>query len=368
MLRAIECLGYVQIDTINVIARSHHIVLFTRCPDYSQGFLHELQAKDKKIFEYWAHAASLIPMKDYRFYLRAIEKKPKEDSWIAKWIREHRGVVKNVRSRITREGSLTAGDFQDTKKRRRGSWWDWKPAKMALEVLFWQGHLMIKERRNFQKVYDLTERVLPDNLDIAKPTEEEEKEFFTRRALSAMGVATEKDINSYIGVSGKLNEWVNEMVHSKEILKVEIKGIEKPYYLLKDDFTELEKGCVEDDPRVRFLSPFDNSIVLRDRTGALFNFNYSLEAYVPKHKRKYGYFCLPVLWCDQLVGRIDPKVDRQNQILIVNNLHLEEKELNYNRFFPALSRALSEFARFHNCEKIQLNEEIPAKIRREVLV
>ena len=364
--RVIENLSYVQIDTINVIERSHHIVFFTRCPDYMPIYLHQLQSKDKKIFEYWAHAASFIPMNDYRFYISAMKKKPEKDSWLDKWIKENRNLIKRVKTKVVKEGPLSSSDFRDVKNRKRGPWWDWKPAKMALEVLFWQGVLMIKERRNFQRVYDLTERVIPKNLDITEPTEEEEKKFFIRRALSAMGVATEKDINSYIGISGKLNKWIEQMQNSEEILKIEIDGLKKPYYVLTDDISKLKKDKVKVIPTVSFLSPFDNSIILRDRTSALFGFKYSLECYVPKQKRKYGYFCLPILWGNQLVGRIDPKADRQHKVLIINNLHIENKDLDYNEFMPALSTTLNKFASFHNFEKIEFSKKVPAKIKHNI--
>ena len=367
ILHTIEKLGYIQIDTINVIERSHHLVIFTRCPDYKKENLHELQAKDKKIFEYWAHAASFIPMKDYRFYLRAIEKKPKKDSWLGKWIGENRKLIKKVKERIIKDGALTASDFGNVADRKRGTWWDWKPAKMALEVLFWQGVLMIKERQNFQRVYDLTERVLPKNIDSTKPTLEEEKRFFIIRALKAMGAATVKDINSYIGVSGKLNEWIEYLHESKKIQKIEIEDLKKTYYILNEDAAEFERGVMETDSKVYLLSPFDNSIILRDRTKDLFGFNYSLECYVPKRQRKYGYFCLPILWHNQLVGRIDPKANRQNKIFFINNIHLEDKKLDYIQFMPALAQTLNDFCRFHDCEKVALNKNIPAKIRRYIL-
>lgn len=367
VLRVIEKLGYVQIDTINVIERSHHIVLFTRLSDYKQKFLHELLAKEKEIFEYWAHAASFIPMKDYRFYLRAIERKPKKDSWFGKWIGKHHSLIRKVRQRVSRDGPLMTSDFTDNAGRKRGTWWDWKPAKMALEVLFWQGVLMIKERRKFQRVYDITERVLPKNLDTTKPTIEEEKKFFINRALRALGIATVQGINGYIGISGKLNKWIHKMVKEKEILEIEIRGLKKTYYILCNDLEGLKKRKATTDSKIRLLSPFDNAIILRDRTRDLFGFNYSLECYVPKNKRKYGYFCLPILWQNQFVGRIDPKADRQNNILIINNLHLENKKIDYKKFRPALAEVLNELSRFHNCEKIEFNKKIPSKITRAIL-
>jgi uncharacterized protein YcaQ len=367
VLSVIEKLGYVQIDTINVIERSHHIVLFTRCLDYKQEYLHLLQSQDKKIFEYWAHAASFIPMKDYRFYIRTIEKRPKQDSWHGKWIKENRSLIDKVRKRVEKEGPLSASDFGDIANRKRGTWWDWKPAKVALETLFWQGVLMIKERRNFQRVYDITERVLPKNISTIKPTIDDEKRFFITRALGALGVATIKDINSYIGVSGKLNEWVNKMLKAKETTEIEIIGIKKPYYVLSKDVPELLTNRKTSDTRVYFLSPFDNSLILRDRTRELFGFNYNLECYVPKNKRKYGYFCLPILWQDRFVGRIDTKADRQNKILLINNIHLEDKKIISKEFMNAFAQSLLKFRDFHNCKKIEFNRKIPIKIRRAIV-
>jgi len=367
VLHIIEKLGYVQIDTINVVERSHHLILFTRLPDYKHSYLHDLQAKDRKLFEYWAHAASFIPMKDYRYYLTTMKRKPKKGSWLDRWIKKNRSLIKRVKARVVKEGPLAASDFADVDKRRRGTWWDWKPTKMALEVLFWQGELMIKERQNFQRLYDLTERVLPRNIDTNQPTEEEEKIFFMERSLGALGIGTEQDISKYIGVDGRLNKWIHQMHKSGEIVKIEIEGLRRPYYILKSDLTKLKKGMTTKDSKVRLLSPFDNSVILRERTRKLFGFNYSLECYMPKKKRKYGYFCLPILWRNQFVGRIDPKADRQNKTLIINNLHLEDKKIDFKTFIPALSRSLHEFAHFNNCEKIELNNKISSQIRHVIL-
>ncbi len=366
VLHVLDKLGYVQIDTINVVERSHHLVFFTRLPDYKHTHLHALHAKDQKVFEYWAHAASFIPMKDYRYYRATMQKKPKRGSWLDRWIKKNRVLIKKVRARVIKQGPLAASDFGDVEGRRRGTWWDWKPAKMALEVLFWQGYLMIKERRNFQRIYDITERVLPETVDTTQPDEDEEKRFFIMRALGALGIGTEQDISRYIGVSGRLSKWVHQMHKNGEVVKVDITGSKKPYYMLGRDLAEIHKDTTGVGSRVRLLSPFDNSIILRDRTSALFGFNYSLECYVPKNKRKYGYFCLPILWGNQFVGRIDPKADRQKRAFIINNLHLEGKKLDLKTFIPALSKCLKEFARFHKCEEIELSKNIPARIRRMI--
>ena len=365
-LRIIQKLGYVQIDTISVVERSHHIVLRSRSPDYRKEHLQILQAKDKKIFEYWAHAASFIPMEDYRFYLRAIRRKPRPGSWFDMWTKKHPRVVKQVRRRIEKEGALMPSDFGDTANRQRGPWWDWKPAKAALEVLFWRGELMIKERQNFQRVYDLTERVLPSSIDTTLPSEQEEKEFFIRRALNAMGLATLQDINRYIGISGNLNKWVTRMHDAEEICKVQVQGLKRPYYVLSRDLSNVLRRKPIKGEKAKLLSPFDNSIILRDRTEALFDFAYTLECYMPRKKRKYGYYSLPILWHEQLVGRIDPKADRQRSVLLINSIHFEKEFKPSKVFLSSLANSLNDFAAFNACEHIKLNRDIPANIARRL--
>jgi uncharacterized protein YcaQ len=360
--KVIDQLGYVQIDTISVIERSHHLVLYTRNPNYQQSHLHNLQAKDKKIFEYWAHAASFVPMKDYRYYLPRMKQKHVYGSWIHNWIEKNRAVLKMVRRRIEKEGALSASDFEDEPNRKRGPWWDWKPAKMALEILFWQGILMVKERRSFQRVYDLTERVLPKGLDITKPSDKEEKQFFIKRALQAIGVANGYDIRNYIAIKKDLTPYLKSFEKTEEIQQVEIEGVKNPYYILTKDLARLNKEKIDLGEKVHLLSPFDNLIILRNRTKALFDFDYSLECYVPKHKRKYGYFSLPILWQGKLVGLIDPKADRTNETFLVQNIHLLDHRINYKRFGPAFVLALNYFAKFHKCPKIQFNKNVPKKI------
>lgn len=362
--KIINQLGYVQIDTISVIERSHHLVLFTRNPEYKHNHLHDLQAKDKKIFEYWAHAASFVPMKDYRYYLPRMKSKHVYGSWISNWIKDNRKVLKLVRKRIEKDGELSASDFEDEPNRKRGPWRDWKPAKMALEILFWQGILMVKERRNFQRVYDLTERVLPKGLDLSLPTDKEEKEFFIKRALRAMGVACEYDMRFYILVKKNLTPYIKSMLKTGEIEQVEIEGLKNPYYTLSSDKKNWHGS--HSHQKVYFLSPFDNLIIIRNRTKALFNFDYTLECYVPKHKRKYGYFSLPILWLGELVGLIDLKADRANQTLLVQNLHLHKHKIDCKKFRPAFNKTLDNFARFHKCPKIQFNKTVSHGIMKSL--
>jgi uncharacterized protein YcaQ len=359
--KVIDQLGYVQIDTISVIERSHHLVLYTRNHNYEHSHLHDLQANDKKIFEYWAHAASFVPMKDYRYYLPRMKRRHVYGSWIHNWIEKNRPVLKMVRKRIEKEGALSASDFEDEPNRKRGPWWDWKPAKMALEILFWQGILMVKERRSFQRIYDLTERVLPKGLDTTLPTDSEEKQFFIKLALQAMGVANEYDIRNYISIKKNLSPYLKSLEKGGEIQHIEIEGTKSSYYIITG-CDPVKRSLSFDYHSVDFLSPFDNLIILRNRTKTLFDFDYSLECYVPKHKRKYGYFSLPILWQGQLVGLIDPKADRANSTFLIQNLHLHNNRIDYKRFGPAFAQALNDFAQFHKCPKIQFSKSISHKI------
>ena len=366
-LRVIEKLGYVQIDTINVIERSHHVVLFTRCPDYPTSCLDKLHA-EKKLFEYWAHEASYIPMNDFRYYLPVMKRLTKKYASVRNWIKKHRALMRRVRQRVACEGPLSARDFKDVKNRKRGTWWDWKPAKTALEMLFWQGEFMIKERNNFQRVYDLTERVIPSDIDQTYPTQDEENEFFIRRALGALGVATIQDINRYFTVSSRLDTHLTKMRTAGEIIEVCIRGFKRKYYCLAKDSTRLQRCKKNADNIVRLLSPFDNAIILRERTKALFDFTYALECYTPRNKRKYGYFCLPILWRNELVGRIDPKADRKENALIVNNLYIEKDVPDTKQFMHALSAALHTFAAFNSCERIAVSKHVPLRTRRQLSV
>ncbi len=364
--RVIDTLGYVQIDTISVIERSHHIVLFNRCPDYRHSFLDELLTQDRKIFEYWAHMASYVPMKDYRYYIRKMKRPPQEGSWLHTWLKSHQPILKKVRRRIEKEGALSARDFADVRGRKRGSWWDWKPAKMALEVLFWRGELMIRERRNFQRVYDLSERILPPGIDTTLPHADEEKRFFLKRALHALGVATEQDMQNYIRLRESLKSVIEEMLSSGEIRTVSIKGISKLYYLHAQDLESLEGKQMRCGNRVYFLSPFDNTIIMRERTKALFDFDYALECYKPKKQRTFGYFCLPVSWKNDLVGRIDLKADRKTGTLIIRNLHIEKKNIVLEKFLPPFMNALTAFARFHSAKSVLCEYVSPARFKKAV--
>jgi uncharacterized protein YcaQ len=364
--RTIEALGYVQIDTISVVERAHHHTLWTRRPDYDHEMLHELQAKDRRVFEYWGHAASYLPMSDYRFYIPQMRQfeNPKS-SWMRRRLEKHGHMMGAVLDRIRAEGPLCSKDFEPPPGTKRGTWWDWKPAKVALELLFWQGKLMIDERRSFQRVYDLTERVLPESVDTRVPGDDELGRFLVRRALHAYGVAQEREIRHHIDVGGKdvISNALRELEGTGEVIRKEIEGISGASYYALAKTVETSEKSRRPKPHLYLLSPFDNLIIQRDRIRRLFGFDYALECYVPPKKRRYGYFTLPVLFDDEFVGRIDPKADRKAKTLIVRTVHLEDDADDLDALLPLLAGAICEYARFNRCEKIRIERTAPKAIR-----
>ena len=362
--RVVEHLGYVQIDTISVIERAHHHVLWTRMPGYRPEHLHQAQAWERTIFEYWGHAASYLPMMDYRFYLPMMKSfhEPK-GAWYRGWAEKYDSLLEPVKKRIREEGPLAARDFEHPAG-RKGPWWDWKPAKAALELLFWRGELMVRERRGFERIYDLTERGLPAGTDTRMPTDEELGRFMIRRALTALGLACEREIRDYIRIGDRqvVSRALAGMESGGEIVRLSVHGQKGTAYALPAVLEGALGLRAARPPRVRFLSPFDNLAIFRPRLRERFGFDYAFECYVPRHKRSHGYFVLPVLFGEEIVGRLDPKADRAGKTLLVRRLAIEPEFASADGLVPALARALQDFARFNGCERVRLERVLPVRL------
>lgn len=346
-LNAAEQLGYVQIDTLAVVARAHHHTLWSRVPDHREEHLHELLEKDKSIFEYWSHAASYLPMNEYRFSLP--RKKAYADGK-EHWFAQDKKIKKFVLDRIKAEGALQSRDFE-FKRSGPGNWYEWKPAKRALEQLFMEGKLMVAKRQGFQKVYDLTERVLPANVDASLPTAKENAEFLIRKMIKAHGIVEEKEI-SYLrkGLKDDVSTALKRLIKSGELTEVKLEGTDALYVVSNaDDFPEIVTSA---EKKIHILSPFDNLLIQRKRVLSLFDFDYMIECYLPEHKRKFGYFCLPVLYADKFVGRFDPKADRASGIFYVKSMYWEKGFQPDEAFNINFGRKLKEFAAFNGCKKI----------------
>ncbi|MGF1684180.1 winged helix-turn-helix domain-containing protein [Photobacterium minamisatsumaniensis] len=345
-LASIIQLGYVQIDTIATVQRAHHHTLWSRNPGYKTSLLNQLVA-DKSVFEYWSHAAAYLPMQDYRYSLprKLALKEGKQNHWFQ---RDHK-LMRDVLKRIEDEGPLMAKDFTSESKKSNG--WGSKPTKQALENLYMQGDLMIADRKHFHKVYDLTERVLPNNIDVSVPTEKEYAHFLVLRYLRAHGFGDLSEISYLLkGVKPLVKAAINELCGSDKV--VQFKMNDKVYYTYTGAFERLNERLNRQ--KAKILSPFDNLLIQRKRAQAVFNFDYLLECYLPAAKRQYGYFCLPILWDGKLVARADCKADKHSSTLQVLNLFLESTLRKKEPFFTALEDELSAFAQFNQCDKYQI--------------
>ena len=359
---AIAHLGYVQIDTISVVERAHHHVLWTRVKNYQPEYL-DAAVRDKTIFEYWFHAAAYLPINDYRFALPRMNAiKSGEKHWFADIDKK---LLKSVYKRIETEGPLRARDFADTANTSTG-WWDWKPAKQAIEKLFMQGDLMIVGREGFQKRYDLTERVLPANVCTTTPDHNDEAKHLIDTTLRAHGFASLKSF-SYLRKGKELRQSVRDCIEAYsdngQVVKIQSQTGEEFY---------ADAECLEGSKRVgstvMLLSPFDNLVIQRERCRGVFNFDYQLECYVPAAKRVYGYFCLPILYKDKLVGRIDCKADRKSGILQIKYL---QHEVADEEFLTSLADELNRFKQFNNCRSIDViktEKASSAKKLRKLLI
>ena len=348
VLRAIEQIGYVQIDTISVVERAHHHVLGSRVANYRPAILEQL-VRERKLFEYWFHAASWLPMEHYRFSLPRMHQLNGERHWFKD---SDSKLMHEILARIASDGPLRARDFEDTRQSNSG-WWDWKPAKQALEQLFMQGELMVSARKGFQKVYDLPERVLPGWVDTRMPTLDEFAAHLIDTSLRAHGFVTLVAV-TYLRKGQALREAVKRQLQTlieEGLLTQQALGKSCNVYL---DPERLETQAPRSIAQVRILSPFDNLLIQRQRCREVFAFDYQIECYVPEPLRQFGYFCLPLLYRDRLVGRIDCKAHRAQARLEIKSVHIEKP---VGEDFPELmAAALKSFASFNGCEQIDVSD------------
>ena len=351
----IQHLGYIQIDTISVIERAHHHTLWIRNPRYQPSQLDKLQ-RQCNVFEYWSHAAAYLPIEDYRICLPNMELVKKGNRL---WFKADPKLKKKVLERIRVEGPLQSKDFENNGKTKLPMW-EWKPAKYALETLFMEGELMVVRREKFQKVYDLRDRVLPDHVDRSMPDTRELCEILVDRYLAANGIGTAAQI-SYLrkGLKKSVEEVLLDYLETGRVLACKVR--ELTYYATPRSLDLLSTPISRS--RLKILSPFDNLVIQRKRISALFGFDYQIECYVPEEKRKFGYFCLPVLWNAELVARMDCKADRKAGILTIRSLVLEDSIKKQEVFFQSLKNELDKFSLFNGCTSWQLDKACGSSVR-----
>ena len=366
----IDHLGYVQLDTLSVVQRAHHHTLWNRHSDYKQDMLLELQRDDKLIFEYWGHAASYLPMKDFRFYQHRMNKADDPNSkWEKERLEKYGYLLDPVMKQVREKGPCQSKDIElpnITFKQGKHFPNPTTQVRFALNMLVFRGQLMISERKKFQKYYDLTERVLPSHIDTTFPIEQELGRFLVTRALKGYGIASARGIKNHIFLAGNgvLQNALNEMISSREVVKVNIADDTTEYFAFPktlENFTSIPAPT-----RTMLIFPFDNLIIQRDRLKRLFGFNYALECYVTPSKRVDGYFVCPILWKDRFVGRLDPKADRKKKQLILKNIFFEEGFDEFEEFLPSFANTLIDFMKFNGCEEILIDSIRPEKLLKKL--
>ncbi len=359
MLATLKALGFVQLDSIQVVARAHDLVLHARLDGYKPSHLETLRARGQ-VFEAWTHDASLLPAECYPLWKRRFRRdgpRIQAHPWWRNLLGERSDeVCRQVLDRIRDEGPLGSADFEHPEK--RGAWWDWKPQKAALDYLWRTGALAVTCREHFHKRYDLPERVLTDVHALGELEPEEHLDWFCTSAAQRLGVFTPKELAAFWGELEvtEARAWCQVALRTGRIVAVEVEpclpGPPQPAFALAD--WENRLASLPAAPRrMRLLAPFDP--ILRDRARALhrFGFDYRFEAFTPEPQRQFGYYVLPLLDGDRLVGRLDPKFHRSRSILEIKGLWWEPGTVLDNRRIQRLRSAVERLARFLGARDIQ---------------
>lgn len=369
VLAMVRALGCVQIDTIHVVARSQYLVLWSRLGHHDPAWLDDLLHPDRQVFEYWAHAASLIPSELYPYFRRRMRRyaganETDGPGWSGyEWAAENLALLDEIRRAIRERGPLGSTHFEAPE--RDGpvpawSWWGGKPANRGLDFLWSAGELGILRRDRFQRIYELSERLYPEWHGAELPHPDEERRVLAGRALRAMGVALPRWLNDYYRTKWGVRGWpgpttaeiLDDLVARGEALAVDVEGLGPGYVAaeLTGPLDDVRHGARAE--RVTLLSPFDNLIWDRRRTRELFDFDYMLECYTPAAKRQYGYFTMPILFRGRLVGRVEPKAHRRERRLEIRSVHLEPGAPPVAELADGLQAALRSFATFNGADTI----------------
>jgi uncharacterized protein YcaQ len=342
--KVIEHLGLLQLDTNYVIERAHHHALASHIPGYQVEWLSDL-CEEGRLYEYFASDAGYLPMEDFRFSLPVKnafreQRKPLTPSEV--------NLMHQILERIEREGPLMVTDFENDRKEISSGWWDWRPAKIALERLYLDGQLMITRDKAFHKIYDLPRNIVPQETDVTMPSAEEYARFVITCTLRTLGIASVKEMEWRARrVKGNLiKKELEKMEQEGDVHAIIVDGSKGPLYMLSAKDRDIALSN-----EVFILSPFDPLNVFRYRLKDFFNFDYQIECFVPAPKRIYGYFLLPILSGDTFIARMDDKADRKQETLVVHNIHFEPVEIG-QAVIENFILKLKAFVDFNQCRDI----------------
>ncbi len=369
-------LGCLQLDPISVVARSHQLVLFSRVGPYELAHLDQLLWQERRLFEYWAHCASIVLTEDYPLHSRMMRAYPSGDSAYRQrareWIAQNQKLRRYILDRLRREGPLLSRQLEEDGLHPKAwvstGWTSGRNISRMLDYLWISGKIMVAGRDGIQKRWDLAERVLPAWTPRDRLLEREVVRRAAQKSLRALGVATPRHIQQHFtrGRYPDLTRVLADLEAEGRVKRLEIRDLPGPWYLHADDELLMTQLPADWQPRITLLSPFDNLICDRARTRQLFDFDYTMEIYVPAAKRKYGYYVLPILHGDRLIGRVDPAMDRERGALKVNAVYAEpDAPRNVGR---AVAGAIEDLAAFLGAGEILYNSRrVPAMWKRALL-
>jgi uncharacterized protein YcaQ len=368
VLAIIRRMHVLQIDTIHVVARSPYLVLWSRLGAYNPEWLTELLAEGA-IFEYWAHEACFLPIEDYPLFRhRMLEAANMGWRYAREWVAQNGDVLDRVLTHVREQGAVRSADFE-RQDGQAGGWWEWKSEKRALETLFTAGELMIARRHNFQRIYDLRERVHPSWDDAKLPATEDVRRELVLRAVRALGITTARWVGDYFRTGIKDTVPVVAALAAEGALaEVAVEGWQQPAYIHPDNLALAEAAAAGRlKPQLTtLLSPFDPLVWDRQRALAMFGFDYRIECYTPAPKRRYGYFTLPILRRGQLIGRLDPKAHRKEGRFEVKALHLEPGVPVDEALADDIAGALRECATWHTTPTVDVRWSDPPELAEMV--
>jgi uncharacterized protein YcaQ len=381
LARFVEDVGGLQLDSINVVDRAHYLTLWSRFGPYDRRRLDRLVYERRVLFEYWAHAACLVPTSTLRWWRRAmLDYRLRHTGWSG-WLRRNGKVVSAVRAAVEANGPVGNGDFADRRPAgARGGWWDWKPAQHALHYLWMTGALTIHSRQHFQKRYDLFERALGAAGAVEPPSSAEFARWHVERSLHAMGAATETDLGRYLSfprfAPGARRSALRALVASGDVVEVALADGAARWLGRARDVPALARAARRAPARgTTLLSPFDSLLWHRDRVARLFGFDYRIEVYTPGPKRVHGYYTLPILHDGHLIGRVDAKARRVERRLEIPHVHFEDwfsrgaaspvagARLDRDAAIAGVAGALASLAVFVGATDIALARVTPDRLR-----
>lgn len=365
-LEAVKRLECIQTDPINIVHRNQHLVLHNRVTDYKSSYLEELLYKDRRVFEYWCNEKSIIPIEDFPYFRYRMQNPSEFHSPFYERIKSRRKELKDtisyVLSEIKKQGPVSAQEFAQKGKVKS------KVATSILNLLWDCGDLMIHHVEGNRRYYDLAEHVLPPDIDMETPSKEEYERFMIHKYMRAYGLIDTRDWRfGWLPLKVlQRRTIVKEMVEDNKLSPVKIESVKHLYYVLNEHLSVLEKSDTSTSEKVHFVAPLDNLLWNRRMISEIFDFNYAWEVYKVPEKRIYGYYVMPILYKTRFIGRLDPKLDRQNKKMIINSLVLEEKDLDEN-FFSELAVTLRSFLKFHGVSHVSIEKSQPKELKNALM-